>query len=139
MTVLVLDASVTVSWCFPDRRTDFTTGVLREIANGLAIVPGLWALEVGNALAVSERKGYLKAAQLEAFLRELQDLPTQVEQQSSDQAFGRTLELAREYKLSTYDACYLELSERMGLPLATLDTDLRKAAKKAGVALVETT
>ena len=138
MTVLVLDASVAVSWCFPDRRTAFTTRVLQEIANGFAVVPGLWALEVGNALAVSERKGYLKAAQLDAFLRELEDLPKQVEQHSADQALGRTLALARQYKLSTYDACYLELSERMGLPLATLDADLKKAAKKAGVELVPT-
>jgi predicted nucleic acid-binding protein len=137
VTVLVLDASVTVSWCFPDRRTDFTTGVLREIATGFAVVPGLWALEVGNALAVSERKGYLKSAQLGAFLRDLDDLPKQVEHHTPDQALGRTLALAREYGLSTYDACYLELAERMGLPLATLDADLRKTAKKARIALVE--
>jgi len=136
VTVLVLDASVTVSWCFPDRRSDFTIQVLREISNGFAVVPGLWALEVGNALVVSERKGYLKAAQLTAFLRDIEELPKQVEHHSPDQALGRTLELARDYKLSTYDACYLELAERMGLPLATLDADLKKAAKKAGVALV---
>jgi predicted nucleic acid-binding protein len=137
VTVLVLDASVTISWCFPDRRTDFTTQVLREIANGFAVVPGLWSLEVGNALVVSERKGYLKEAQITAFLRDLDELPKQVEHHTADQAFGRTLELARAHKLSTYDACYLELAERMGLPLATLDSDLMKAAKKAGVALVE--
>jgi len=137
VTVLVLDASVTVSWCFPDRRTDFTARVLREISNGFAVVPGLWALEVGNALAVSERKGYLKAAQLTAFLRDLEDLPKQVEHHSPDQALGRTLEIARAHKLSTYDACYLELAERMGLPLATLDAELKKAAKKARVALLE--
>ncbi len=137
MTVLVLDASVTVSWCFPDRRTDFSTQILREISNAFAVVPGLWALEVGNALAVSERKGYLTAAQLAAFLRDLEDLPKQVEHHSPDQSFGRTLDLARGHKLSTHDACYLELAERMGLPLATLDTDLKRAAKKAGVALVE--
>lgn len=138
MTVLVLDASVTVSWCFPNRRTEFTTQVLQRIASGgFAVVPSLWALEVGNALAVSERKGYLKPAQLEAFLRDLGDLPKQVEHHTSEQAFGRTLALAREYKLSTYDACYLELAERTGLPLATLDSGLEKAAKRAGVALVE--
>ena len=136
MTVLVLDASVTVSWCFPERRTDYTTGVLREIASGFAVVPGLWALEVGNALAVSERKGYLKPAHLDAFLRDLDELPKQVEHHTPEQALGRILTIAREYKLSTYDASYLELAERMGLPLATLDTDLRKAAKKADVALL---
>jgi predicted nucleic acid-binding protein len=136
VTVIVLDASVTVSWCFPDRRTPFTTQVLQEISSAFAVVPGLWALEVGNALAVSERKGYLQAAQLVAFLRDLDELPLQVEHHSPDQALGRTLELAREHKLSTYDACYLELAERMRLPLATLDGDLKKAAKKSGVELL---
>jgi predicted nucleic acid-binding protein len=135
--VLVLDASVTVSWCFPERRTDFTTRVLREIADGFAVVPGLWSLEVANALVVAERKGYLKASQVEAFLRDLEELPKQVENPRSEQVFGRTLELARAHKLSAYDACYLELAERMGLPLATLDSELVKAAKKAGVALLE--
>lgn len=136
MTVLVLDASVAVSWCFPDRRTAFTTRVLREISDGFAVVPGLWALEVGNALGVSERKGYLEAAQLRAFLRDLEDLPVQIEPLSWDRAFGRVLDLARAHGLSTYDACYLELAERMGLPLATLDSELRRSAKKTGVALV---
>ncbi len=137
MTVLVLDASVTVSWCFPDRRTAFTTEVLREISNAFAVVPGLWALEVGNALAVSERKGYLKRDHVDAFVRDLEDLPKQVEHHSPDQAFGRTLELAREHRLSTHDACYLELAERMSLPLATLDEALQRAARKLGVALIE--
>jgi predicted nucleic acid-binding protein len=137
VTVLVLDASVTVSWCFPDRRTEFTTHVLQRITNGFAVVPGLWALEVGNALAVSERKRYLEAAQVAAFLRDLDELPKQVEHHTPAQAFGRTLDLAREHRLSAYDACYLELAERMRLPLATLDADLRRAAKKTNVELVE--
>lgn len=137
MSVLVLDASITVSWCFPDRRTDFTKRVLQEIVSGFAVVPGIWALEVGNALAASERKGYLKPPQLEAFLRDLDDLPTQVEHHTPDQALGRTLEVAREHRLSTYDACYLELAERMRLPLATLDADLAKAAREIGVGLLE--
>ena len=137
MTVLVLDASVAVSWCFPDRRTELTTGVLHEIANGFAVVPGPWALEVGNALAVAERKGYLKPVQLEAFLHDLSELPLQVEQHTAEQSFGRTLELAREHGLSTYDACYLELAERMGLPLATLDSDLKQAAQQSSIELFE--
>lgn len=137
MTVLVLDASVAVSWCFPDRRTEFTMRVLREIADGFAVVPGLWSLEVGNALVASERKGHLTESQITAFLRDLDELPKQVEHTTSEQAFGRTFELARRNKLTTYDACYLELAERMQLPLATLDVDLKKAAKKTGVALVE--
>ena len=137
MTVLVLDASVAVSWCFPDRRTEYTTRVLHEVASGFAVVPGLWALEVGNALVASERRGYLKPVQLGAFLRDLQDLPKQVEHVTPEQAFDRVLALAKEHELSTYDACYLELAERMGLPLATLDSDLRKAARSAGVDLVD--
>jgi predicted nucleic acid-binding protein len=135
--MLVVDASVALAWCFPDQRNDFTAQVLREAARGFAVVPGLWALEVGNALAAAERKGYLDSAQVEAFLRDLDELPKQVVHHDPGQAFGRTLELALKCGLSTFDACYLELAERMGLPLATLDADLVKAAKKVGVELVD--
>jgi len=137
VSVFVLDASVTVAWCFPDQRSALTDHVLREVASGFAVVPSLWALEVGNVLAVSERKRYLTGPQIEAFLGDLAELPKQVDHHVPDITFGRTLELAREHRLSTYDACYLELAERMGLPLATLDTELRRAAKKVGVELVE--
>lgn len=136
MSVLVLDASVAVAWCFPDQRNAFTLRILDEVAAGFGVVPDLWTLEVSNALVVAERKGWLTAEQSSLFLRELGSLPLEIEAVSGARAFGRILGLARAHRLTAYDACYLELADRMGLPLATEDDTLRRAARSEGVALV---
>lgn len=49
-------------------------------------------------------------------------------------AWSETMQLARAHHLSAYDASYLELAIRLGLPLACLDGKLRAAARATGVA-----
>lgn len=83
----------------------------------------------------AERSGALNSGEVERFLVQLEVLPIQRDTLTARQAFSRTLGLARAYKLSSYDAAYLELALREGLPLATLDKALKKAAKQADVTL----
>jgi predicted nucleic acid-binding protein len=109
--------------------------VLQSLAETEAVVPHLWHLEAANVLLGAEKRGELETGEVERFLAQLESLPIQVDPLTAHQAFSRTLGLSRAYKLSSYDAAYLELSIREGLPLATLDKDLRKAAKKADVDL----
>jgi predicted nucleic acid-binding protein len=99
----------------------------------LADVPVTWSLEVSNVLARAEARALVTEAQSEAFLEMLSSLPIRADSATFAQALSDTLHLARRYQLSAYDASYLELSLRAGLPLATLDVDLAKAARKAGV------
>ena len=96
-------------------------------------MPAIWSLEVANVLARAEAKELGTEARSEAFVGMLQRMDIVIDSATSAQALGSTLQLARRFKLSASDASYLELALRESLPLATLDDDLTKAAKRAGV------
>jgi predicted nucleic acid-binding protein len=134
---LVLDASVAMSWCFPDEQDPFAREVLRTLGEADAVVPAIWHLEIANALVVAERRGRVKSADTSRFLNLVQGLGVEVDAQTTARAFGETLALARRHGLSAYDAAYLELSMREGLPLATSDEALRQTARKLGVDLID--
>ena len=123
-------------WYFGDGKPQelaYASRVLEAMKSTETIVPGIWSLEVANVLARAEAKDLGTEARSEAFVGMLQRMDIAIDGATSAQALGSTLQLARRYKLSAYDASYLELALREGLPLATLDDDLTKAAKRAGV------
>ncbi len=132
----VLDNSVAMCWLLNDGRPAHVTYALRTL-NALkttsAVVPGLWALEAANVVARAEAKGLVTEARTQAFVAALRRLSVVTDKATASHALGETLGLARRYNLSAYDAAYLELALRENLPLATLDADLEKAARKAGV------
>jgi predicted nucleic acid-binding protein len=135
----VLDASVTLCWCFENQGTDYTEAIFNRLAGGdEAAVPFIWPIEVANVLVIAERRKALKVANVTGFLEELSAWPIQVDTLGVDRAFQQILSTAREQSLTAYDAAYLELAIREGLPLATLDDDLRKAAKAVGVKIAGT-
>ncbi len=133
----VLDNSVVMRWLFGDGEqaaieySNYILDLLAQEENG-AIVPCIWALEVGNVIVRAESRGLLPEARSAAFLGILQNMPIDIDTRSNQQVLGDTLQLARRYKLSTYDASYLELALREGLALATNDDALRKALASAG-------
>jgi len=134
----VLDNSITMRWFFGDggkRELAYATQVLDALAHSTALVPITWGLEVSNVLARAEAQNLVLQARSDAFLNLLSELDIAVDDATFAQAFSGTLNLARRYRLSSYDASYLELSLREGVALATLDQSLKKAATKAGVAL----
>ena len=134
MTRFVLDASVTLCWCFENQATVYTEDIFERMAAGdEASVPFVWPLEVTNALVRAERKKSLKVAQVTGFLEELSEWPIQVDTAGVGRTFQEILSVARLQRLSAYDAAYLELAIREGLPLATLDAELRTAARAVGV------
>jgi predicted nucleic acid-binding protein len=135
---LVVDSSVAIAWCFPDEKDAYPQSVLDGLASERAIVPELWHLEVANTLLVGERRKRSTQANTVAWLGFLTSLPIAVDEETKAHAFGNTLNLAREHNLSAYDAAYLELALRRGLPLATLDDKLKAAARAVGVPLYRT-
>ena len=135
---MVIDASLTLAWYFADERTSETDEVLDRVADGGAVVPGLWRLEVANGFQTAIRRLRIDARYRDASLGELAQLPISIDADTSSHAWTTTLRLSQRFRLSMYDAAYLELAERRGLPLATLDRDLRKAAPALGVALLGT-
>ena len=136
---MVLDASVTVAWCFEDESTAFTERVLDLLSAGTEVLtPAIWPFEVANALLVGERRKRITVAQLTAFLRRIAALPISVDPIQPGTAFNQILSVARQNDLTEYDAAYLELALREALPLATLDNKLRRAATRVGIPLVAT-
>jgi predicted nucleic acid-binding protein len=134
----VLDSSVSLSWCFDDERTDATDALLERIVESGADAPALWPLEVLNALAMAERRRRIDAEHRQRLAGFLCDLPVAIDEETASQAWAVTAQLAARFRLTVYDAAYLELAQRRGLPLATLDQELRAAAAALGVTLLGT-
>ena len=132
----VLDNSVTMHWFFGDGKPQelaYAGKVLDAMRQDSALVPMTWGLEVANVIVRAEAKALVTEARSGAFLEMLEGVDIEVDAATFAHALSGTLQLARRYKVSAYDASYLELALRLGVPLATLDEDLQKAAKKAGV------
>jgi len=132
---LIIDSSIAVAWCFPDEKDDYSQAVLDALASEPAFVPDLWHLEVANALLVGERRKRSTQADTVTWLGFLSALPITVDEETKTHAFADTTHLGRSHNLSAYDAAYLELAIRRGVPLATLDQELKDAARAVGVPL----
>lgn len=133
---MIIDSSITLAWFFEDERSDAADAVLRQVAASGAIVPSLWRLEVANALQMAVRRQRINAAFRDASLADLRSLPIAVDAETDRQAWGPTLILAERCQLTVYDAAYLELAKRLGMPLASLDQELRAAGSNLGVTLL---
>ena len=132
-----MDASAILTLCFEDEDNAYGQLVLDAVEEGTGIiVPSLWPVEVGNGLLMAEKRGRLKADELSRFLSLLRDLDIELDQQNVPYTIETIVPLARQHKLTVYDAMYLELALRRGLPLATLDKRLAEACRTAGVALI---
>ncbi len=125
-----------MAWCFEDENSDYASGILERLINGEALVPGIWPLEVANVLLVTERNRRLGEADSTRFVSLLSQLPIIVETETRERVMGEVLALAREHKLSSYDASYLDLAMRSGLSIATLDIKLKRAASECQVTIV---
>jgi predicted nucleic acid-binding protein len=132
----VVDCSVAMTWLFSDEATDETQELLDRLSAETALVPSWWFVEVTNVLALAERRGRITPAQSGAFIVDLGKLDIEQDDEAPGRAFSHLLPLCRKHKLTSYDAMYLDLAVRRDLPLATLDVDLRKAAKTVGVKLL---
>ncbi|HVC94512.1 MAG TPA: type II toxin-antitoxin system VapC family toxin [Pirellulales bacterium] len=129
----VLDCSLTVAWFFEDEADDYAEAVEDSLSAAAAVVPTLWPLEVANVLVMGERRKRATEAKVTTFLGLLKSLPIALDDETASHAWRESIHLARTHQLSVYDAAYLELALRRGLPLATLDGKLHAVAAAAGV------
>jgi predicted nucleic acid-binding protein len=131
----VLDASVTLAWCFDDEGSAYAVQVLETLRSSEAVVASLWPLEVANGLLVAERRGRIDDAGSAGFMELLLALPIAMDAGTRSRTLRSAHGVGRARALSAYDAAYLELALRRGVPLATLDGRLREAAEAEGVPL----
>jgi predicted nucleic acid-binding protein len=132
----IVDNSVVMSWCFQDQASDYADAVLERLEDATAYVPSVWPLEVVNVLLAAERRSYISEADSVRFINLLSRLPILVQHEGPGKVMKDLLALARAHGLSSYDASYLDLAMKRGLPLATLDRKLRQAAKAVKLRLL---
>jgi predicted nucleic acid-binding protein len=134
----VVDASVVLTWCFPDEHTALAHRVAQMFKSGdSAITPSFWPHEVLNALLVGEKRKRISSALTRTFLTDLVTIPIVLQELPSEAVFERIQSLSRQYGLTPYDAAYLDLAKANALPLATLDHALINACRTASVRLLE--
>jgi predicted nucleic acid-binding protein len=133
---LVLDCSLTAAWFHPDEVTDETKRVLILVTEGGAVVPGIWFTEIANVLQISVKKNRISRQHRSAAFDHLSKLGIDVDVETDRHAWGAVITLSDRHGLTAYDACYLELAIRRHLPLATLDKELRAAARAEGITLL---
>ena len=132
----VVDASLALAWCFDDEATDAADELMQRAMTETVVVPGIWPLEMANVLLLAERRSRIGPAKVKAFVDRLEALMIKVEPSPPETAFGDVLTLARANRLTVYDAAYLELAQRLRVPLATRDRELVAAAGRVGVAIL---
>ena len=133
---LVLDASLTLSWYFEDERKPAVDAVLDQVVADGAVVPSLWQIEVANGFQTALRRKRIDADFRDRALNHLGLLPITLDPETDTYAWTATLGLADRFGLTVYDAAYLELAQRRGLPLASLDSELSEAAQALGVLII---
>jgi predicted nucleic acid-binding protein len=125
-----------MSWCLKDETDDYSESILALLLTGEGVLPSICMFEVANVLLVAERKKRITKADSSQFVYLLQSLPIHLDPEPSTHIVLELVALGRQYGLSAYDAAYLELAMREGLPMATRDKALRHAASKCGVKVI---
>lgn len=138
MSALVIDSSVALAWCFVDERNERLAAIEQKVTDSGAVVPGHWHLEMANILVMAVRRGRITEQQRDVYLQALSSLPIEIDGETSARAWNDTVQLAEAHRLTVYDAAYLELAVRRRIPLATLDSDLGKAAASEGLTVLGT-
>ena len=136
--ICVIDASVTLSWIYSDEHSAASDALLARVADQGAVVPALWRLEIASALQNGIKRKRIDAAYRDSAIQKLILLPIEIDLDTNDYAWTATLRLAERHQITVYDASYLELALRCGLPLATRDDQLAAAAGSAGASLLPT-
>lgn len=129
----VVDASMALAWHFEDEAGPGPSAIFLRAVDESLVVPSHWFKEIANAALMGERRGRATPAQTASFAKRLGELDVIIDDDGAADVFERILPLARAHRLTVYDTLYLELAERLGLPLATLDEELVTAAAKIGV------
>ena len=137
MPGFVADASATLPWCFADESTPWTEALLDRLQGGEELrAPAHWPIEVMNGLLMAVRRKRIDLDRVARFAADLTLLTIRIEPPHSPASWPSVLRMAAQHQLTVYDAAYLELAQRTGLPLATLDRDLQTAAQAEGVTLL---
>jgi len=133
---LIADISVVLAWLFEEEQTAKALDVLRRIEKDTLLVPPLWWSELENGILMGERRGRKTLAESSAFLKLVRALPIRTDDTPRHRVSDDILDIGRRFNLTSYDATYVELAVREGVPLATFDAAVRKCASNVGVKIL---
>lgn len=133
---VVIDSSVALTWCFEDEASAQSDALFERVRDDGAMVPTLWYLELANVLLQAEKRGRITAADVATRLELIADLPITADHETAARAWREVIALARAEGLTAYDAAYLELAIRRGLPLSSRDGAVVDAARRLGVTVL---
>jgi len=137
MDAFVLDVSACMPWCCEDEAPPASEQLLQRAALRHPLhVPSIWPWEMVNALRIAVRRKRITSEKAAGFLSLLPDFDFRVAEPPEITDLPRLNAIAERHQLTAYDTAYLDLARRLGLPIATLDDDLMKAAIVAGVAVL---
>jgi len=131
----VLDASVALCWCFEDEADRYARSVFPVLRSLPAVVPAIWPAEFGNGLMVAERRKRISQTAVTALLSAFRELPIPEDDRCQWQTRRELVSMARQHGLSVYDTLYLDIALQQELPLAMIDKQMKRAARKLGVEL----
>lgn len=138
MSGFITDASAALPWCFAEEATPWTEALLDRLRGGEeVIVPAHWPIEVMNALVMAVRRSRIDLDRVMRFASDLSALAIRIQPPHTPAVWNTVIQVATKHRLTIYDAAYLQLAQSTGLPLATLDRDLQKAARVEQVSLME--
>lgn len=130
MKRVVIDASYTGAWILPDETSAQAEKILQQVVKGelKLVVPTLWHYEMSNLIAMAQRRKCINTQQAEKAIEILSQIPVETFDHQSLVSKQRIQRLAIQNQLSAYDAAYLELADRLDVPLLTNDKSLANAA-----------
>jgi predicted nucleic acid-binding protein len=129
----VLDASVAIAWLIIEKSTPYTDSVVRKLSSTVGIVPAIWGTQIADMARRAERRHLVTQRELERYFGWLRNYWIRIDDETNALAWSDTHEIARKYRVTNFDAAYLELALRLKLPLATTDAALSRSALSAGV------
>ena len=132
MNHFILDCSVYMSWCLNEGTIKASSKILNSITKYGIMAPGLWVYEVTNTLAVSVRKNKLTVSDVHGLMNDIQLLPIEFDKPTTEN-MSNIFHIANEYKLSAYDAAYIELALRANIPIASFDKEIVKVSGQLGI------
>ncbi len=137
MTGVVIDCSVTMAWLLDDEAEPIADRIFSLSEDIDFVVPIIWQIEVANILWAAIRRKRITRDVAYGFATVLRKLDVRIDRSGPDRALTSLLELAQLQRITVYDASYLELADRLGMSIATLDKGMRRAASDMSLAFYE--
>ncbi|MDR0319878.1 MAG: type II toxin-antitoxin system VapC family toxin [Treponema sp.] len=126
---ILLDACAIMAVIVKEPERDL---VIKLTQNAVIVSPNMVSYEIANALTKMVKKKVIeKERMINAF-----NYFKKIFVKTIEIDIEKALEIAWDYKIYAYDACYLEAAKRLNLPLLTFDSNMIKVGKELSLTIL---